>query len=108
MVLVQGFVRAMEALEVSEERDLESTIPDLARQYDYLVLKLNVKGRKGWPDRLLIGRNAAVFFVELKSKDEQPEPIQMYIHKLLRERGMKVFVVDDYDKLVTILKENHG
>lgn len=93
---------------MSIERDLEAAIPDLTRRYDYLVLKLNVKGRKGWPDRLFVGRNAAVFFVELKSKGEQPEPIQMHIHKILRERGMKVFVVDDYDTLVNVLKENHG
>jgi len=68
-----------------------------ALEHDVLVeiLKLNVKGRRGWPDRLILWQGGHSLFIEFKRPDEEPRKLQSYIHGILREMGFKVEVHDD-------------
>ena len=59
-----------------------------------LVLKLNVIGRRGWPDRLLIHKGR-VALVEFKRPGGRPRIQQIMVHERLAEHGFKPAIVDN-------------
>ena len=89
------------------EKDIEREVTGFATSLSILQVKLNLAGQKGWPDRMYLykGRTA---FVEYKRPGEAPEPIQLHIHKLLREQDFPVFVIDNADYGITIIKRWKG
>ena len=60
-------------------------------------LKLNVRGRRAWPDRLFILPAGRVKFVEFKVPGELPGELQEHVHTILRGLGHDVEVHDTYD-----------
>jgi hypothetical protein len=76
---------------------LESTIENrcktLAENLGYLFVKMNLQGRRGFPDRMVLGYDGFVLFVEFKRKKEKPEPLQRSTHRKLKRRGHSVAVV---------------
>lgn len=58
-------------------------------------IKIVIWGRAGWPDHIFIGTNGRLKWVEFKKPGEEPEPLQAYIHKLLRALGQDVEVFDN-------------
>lgn len=56
-----------------------------------LHLKINVRGRRGWPDHLFV-YNGRCMFIEFKQPGEKPEPLQEYIINQLRSRRIPVEV----------------
>lgn len=59
------------------------------------VLKMNLKGRRGWPDRVILWAGGNLRFIEFKRPGERPRVLQVYVHKLLRAMGFIVEVYDD-------------
>lgn len=56
-------------------------------------LKFVVPGVKGYPDRILIwGPAGRTMFIEFKQPGEPPEPLQDYVHGLMRAMGCEVQV----------------
>jgi hypothetical protein len=78
------------------ESKLERTVVIYATYKDMLHLKLNVRGRVGWPDQLFIYKGVA-FFIEFKREGEQPTKAQLFIHELIRAHGLDVGVFDNYN-----------
>lgn len=77
------------------EFDIEGTVCTYAeKERDCLVLKLNVLGRVGWPDRIFI-YHKKVMFIEFKREGERPRKIQDYVHDQIRAHGIPVYVVDN-------------
>lgn len=62
-----------------------------AKKQGYECLKIQLK--KGWPDRLLLCKNAVAVFFEFKRSGEVPSNFQYHIHAILRKLGFLVFVV---------------
>lgn len=60
---------------------------------------------KGVPDRLVILPNGFMFFVEFKVPGAKPRPVQEYMHRKLRAKKCKVYVVDSTDKFREVLHE---
>ena len=80
---------------VRSERYIEYEVSEYAEKVKgCLVLKLNVWGRIGWPDRLYI-HYRKVMFVEFKKDRAVPRKIQDYIHGKIRDHGIPVRVVDN-------------
>ena len=48
------------------ESEVEAALVNALHQYGCECLKLEVKGRRGWPDRLCLGPGGRTAFVELK------------------------------------------
>jgi hypothetical protein len=71
---------------------------------DMEVLKLNVKGRRGWPDRLITCEGGLAIFVEMKRPGEQPRALQSYVHQRLRKMGFTVKVYDEVELALEELK----
>lgn len=79
------------------ESELENKAVMRARQLDILTLKLNVKGRTGWPDRIFIFKGI-IHFVEFKAPGGALSPMQCYIHEALRKHGVNVVVLDNWEE----------
>jgi hypothetical protein len=62
------------------------------------VLKLNVVGRRGWPDRMILWQGEHVLFIEFKRPGEEARPLQSYIHQVLRRMGFSIAVFEDTKK----------
>lgn len=69
-----------------------------------LYLKLNILGRKGFPDRMVLGRPAKILFMEFKQPGEKARPLQKYVHTLLRSLGFRVEVHDNVTEAVEAIK----
>ena len=82
----------MSVLETKTETDTS----DYATSLGCLTLKLLIWGRKGWPDRIYIYKGA-IIFVEFKREKKDPRKLQGYVHEKLREHGIKVYVVDNFE-----------
>lgn len=74
------------------ERDEENKATQHANKIGLLHVKLNIQGRRGWPDRVYLPHGGIPFFIEYKRPGQNPEPIQEYIHGQLRQRGYRVHV----------------
>lgn len=79
------------------EKMVEAQVCDYAESKNCEVLKLNLKGRRGWPDRLFIF-HGKVLFIEFKRLGEQLTSLQKFVHGVLQGHGMRVEVVDDHYK----------
>jgi len=91
---------------------LETTIETRTCAYAFtkgvLILKLNVQGRRGWPDRLFINKGR-IALVEFKRPGVRPTVHQKWIHERLSQHGFKVSIVDSLaggKRLVDILLES--
>lgn len=86
-------------LETQIENKFCLNISNWARQHNIVVvpLKLNLQGRRGWPDRLILWEGGNFLFIEFKRPGEAPRKLQLYIHQLLRDIGFEVQVHDDAD-----------
>lgn len=59
-----------------------------------MAIKLNIGGRRGLPDRMVIGPGGKVLFLEFKRPGEKATKYQFFIHNVLRNYGFTVYVVD--------------
>jgi Holliday junction resolvase-like predicted endonuclease len=93
---------------VSTSPMLESRIETKATEYaeslGIVSLKLNVRGRVGWPDRLYICAGH-IWFVEFKAPREKPTLMQFHIHSILRKQGAEVRVIDNLIDARSMLNE---
>lgn len=85
------------------EADIQREVTDEAVLFNLIPIRINVTGRKGWPDYGYI-YNGRICFIEFKRPGEVPEPLQDYVHKLLNAAGTPVFVVNNADYGITLLK----
>ena len=73
----------------------EQKVVSFAESKGFMVLKLNVLGRRGWPDRLFLYKGA-IFFIEFKRVGEQPEKLQQEIHARIRRNNIDVYIIDNW------------
>lgn len=78
------------------ERDLEAACVRHAHARGCLTRKINGRGFRAWPDRLVLWPGGRAEFVELKRPGEEPTPLQRKLHRMLRELGFVVHVCDDF------------
>ena len=84
------------------ESDVQEEVTSFAESIDLVSVRINVVGRKGWPD-YAYGYEGRMCFVEFKKLGETPEPLQLFVHDRLRAHGFSVFVVDNADQGVALL-----
>jgi hypothetical protein len=88
---------------VSSEREsqIEQRFTELCRLRGWQCLKLNLIGRRGWPDRMVLvpeqparyglpAQRATIVFVELKRIGERPRPLQRAVHQWLKSGGFNL------------------
>lgn len=79
------------------ERSIENAVVKYAKKRDVESVKLNGMGKRSHPDRMLLGPNGGLLFIEFKREGEEPTPAQLYLHEKWRRLGHEVHVIDDVE-----------
>ena len=87
------------------EKIIEQKFREAVLQRGGLALKFSPAGFDGMPDRLVLLPKGKIAFVEVKVKGEKPRPLQLARHRLLRQLGFKVYVLDDVSRIGGIIDE---
>jgi hypothetical protein len=90
---------------VLEIRDVQNPVVRWAKEHGILCVRVTPKGDKGWPDCIfVIPSTGRVIWMEFKAPGKQPEPIQTYRHRQLKEAKQHVYLVDEKSVGISILK----
>ena len=87
------------------EKQIEQKLVQAVRAAGGICPKLVSPGMDGMPDRMVLLPSGHIGFVEVKSPDKKPRPLQARRHRLLRALGFPVFVLDDPERIPWILEE---
>ena len=80
------------------ERELEQQFRLHVKRAGGIALKLVCPGFAGMPDRLVLMPNGHIFLAEIKRPGERARPLQKERHRMLKELGFRVFVIDSPEK----------
>lgn len=89
------------------ERDIERRFRDLIRKAGGIALKLVCPGFDGMPDRIVLMPGGRIFFAEIKRPGTVPRPLQAARHRMLRDLGFQVFVIDSLELAEEVTRAVH-
>lgn len=84
------------------EKDIEKNSCALFRNDGWLVRKFTSPSQRGVPDRIMF-KDGATVCIEYKQLGKKPTKLQEREHRLLREQGIPVFVIDSVTKARELL-----
>lgn len=87
------------------EKTIEQKLIKAVKNMGGIAPKFTSPGFDGMPDRILLLPNGRIGFVEVKASGQKPRPLQLSRHRLLRELGFKVYVLDDEKQIGGIIDE---
>lgn len=87
------------------EKQIENKLTLEVKKHGGIALKLVCPSFAGMPDRLILLPDGHIGFAELKAPGKKPRPLQLSRHKLLRELGFPVYVIDDPEQIGGMLDE---
>ena len=87
------------------EKTVESKFTSAVKAKGGLAVKFTSPGFNGMPDRLVMFPGGRIAFVEVKKKGEKPRPLQLARHRLLRQLGFRVYILDDVAQIGGIIDE---
>jgi len=90
------------------EKHLEQKLVKAVKASGGIAPKFTSPGTDGMPDRILMFPGGKLAFVEVKRQGQQPTPLQMARHGMLRKLGFLVYVLDDEKQIPGILEEING
>lgn len=84
------------------ECTLEAQCVKHAEKSGWFVRKLKWVGRRDAPDRLF-AKDGTVLFVEFKQKGKKARPGQAIEHRRMRNAGLDVCIVDNFEEFEEVL-----
>ena len=87
------------------ERTIENELVARVKAMGGIAPKFTSPGFDGMPDRLVLLPDGRMGFVELKAPGRKPRALQMARHRLLRQLGFKVYVIDGTEQIDSVLEE---
>lgn len=87
------------------EKALEHKFVMKVKHIGGLALKFTSPGFDGVPDRIVLLPGGKMAFVEVKAPREKPRPLQLARHRLLRQLGFRVYVLDEESQIGGIVDE---
>ena len=87
------------------ERLLEQKLVKAVKAAGGIAPKFISPGLAGMPDRLVLLPEGKMAFVEVKRPGMKPRPLQIKRHRMLRQLGFKVYVLDEQRQIGGILNE---
>ena len=87
------------------EKTIERKLVAATKAIGGIAPKCVSPGYDGMPDRIILLPNGKIGFVELKAKGKKPRPLQEARHRLLRELGFKVYIIDNASDIENVLGE---
>ena len=88
-----------------QEKTIEKKLADAVKARGGLAPKSTSPGFDGMPDRIVLMPGGRIAFVEVKAPGKVPRPLQEARHRLLRQLGFRVYVLDDESQIGGILDE---
>jgi Holliday junction resolvase len=80
-----------------KEAALEKKVVDYARSVGCWAIKLSSPARRGLPDRMVLGPQGGVVFLELKATGKKPTKLQQEALEKLRAMGHVAVWSDDFE-----------
>ncbi len=90
------------------EKSIEQKLVLAVKNMGGIAPKFVSPGFDGMPDRLILLPGGRIAFVEVKASGKKPRPLQLARHKLLRDLGFKVYVLDSVAGIEKILSDMGG
>ena len=87
------------------EKQIENKLTMTVKKNGGIALKLVCPSFAGMPDRLILLPDGHIGFAELKASGKKPRPLQLSRHRLLRELGFPVYVIDDPEQIGGMIDE---
>ncbi len=87
------------------EKTIEKKLTDAVKARGGLAPKFTSPGFDGMPDRIVLMPDGRMAFVEVKAPGKTPRPLQEARHRMLRQLGFRVYVLDDSSQIGGILDE---
>lgn len=90
------------------EKTIENKLVSAVKNMGGIAPKFVSPGFDGMPDRLVLLPKGRIAFVEVKAPGNMPRPLQIARHRLLRQLGFMVFILDKAEDIQTLLSEIGG
>ena len=87
------------------EKTIERKLVDAVKNRGGLAPKFVSPGFDGMPDRIILMPGGRMAFVEVKAPGKVPRPLQEARHRMLRDLGFAVYVLDDASRIGDVLNE---
>jgi len=79
------------------EKDIEKAFLKEAKKRGHRAIKFKDPSRRGAPDRIVLGKDRLIFFVEFKAPSKKPKPHQYKYHEMLESFGFEVLICDNME-----------
>jgi hypothetical protein len=87
------------------ERNVEGPVCRWADARGIVHIKLNLWGRRAWPDREFFIKGGRPALVELKRRGKRPRRLQAHVIGILKELGYDVCYADNTGEAVAFLEK---
>lgn len=77
-------------------------------RFPLMRVKLNLQGRRGWPDQEYFIPGGKPLMIEFKAEGEEPRALQQAIHRKLKENGYEVETHTDAVEAIAAIKARLG
>jgi len=85
------------------ERELERKLIQAVKSIGGICPKFVSPGFDGMPDRIVLLQHGKLAFVEVKRQGQKTRPLQIARHKLMRQLGFQVFLLDEAGQIGEII-----
>lgn len=90
---------------IDSEKLVERRLAELVKLNGGLCIKLLSDFNNGLPDRLCIFPGRKLYFVELKTTNQKPRKLQLFMHKLFEQLGFEVLVIDSVERVENFIND---
>ena len=87
------------------EKFIERKLVTAVKARGGIAPKFVSPGYAGMPDRLVLLPHGVCAFAELKAPGMHPRALQMARHRMLKELGFRVYVIDEIEQIGGMLDE---
>lgn len=88
-----------------QEKLIERKLAAEVKKHGGIAVKLVSPSYAGLPDRLILLPDGIAAFAELKTPGKRPRTLQEARHRMLRELGFRVYVIDGEEQIGGMLDE---
>ena len=87
------------------EKQIEHALTLMVKARGGIAPKFVSPSFAGMPDRLVLLPGGVFAFAELKAPGMKPRALQLARHRLLKDLGFKVYVIDGIEQIEEVLNE---
>ena len=90
------------------EKQIEHALTLMVKARGGIAPKFVSPSFAGMPDRLVLLPGGVFAFAELKAPGMKPRALQLARHRLLKDLGFKVYVIDGIEQIEEVLNDIAG